>query len=78
MEEIKRQALQSSNLKCGKRTFFFDIYLASNSKKYLKVTESRVPEAEGEKGKRNSFILFESEIPSFQEKIQEVAGFINQ
>lgn len=36
----ERKALQSSVFKAGKRTYFFDVFSASNGKKYLKITES--------------------------------------
>lgn len=58
MGKSKKQALQSSMLKAGKRNFFFDVYLASNNKKYLKITESRVPEKEGEMGKKVLLFYF--------------------
>lgn len=74
--EISKKALKSSMLKAGKRNYFFDVYLASNDKKYLKVTESWVPEKEGEKGKRNSFILFTENLAEFQSKLAEAAAFL--
>ncbi len=74
MEKNIRKAIKSSMIKCGKRNYFFDIYLASNDKKYLKVTESWVPEAEGQKGKRNSFVLFQENLADFQSKLAEMSG----
>jgi len=50
-------------LKCGKRTYFFDVHEAKNGHKYLVVTESQFVE-EGER-KRNSFILFKEDLGQF-------------
>ncbi len=71
-----RKPIKSSILKSGKRTFFFDVNVASNNKKYLKLTESRVPEKEGEKGQRTSFILFPEDIQNFKASFEEVAGYL--
>lgn len=77
MEPTKKIALKSSVLKAGKRTFFFDVHLASNDKRYLKITESRVPEVGEEKGKRSSFIIFPETIQDFLGKIEESAKYLN-
>lgn len=76
--ENSKKALKSSMIKSGKRNFFFDIYLASNNKKYLKITESRVPEAEGEKGKRTSFVLFAEDIANWQSTMAQVGEYLHQ
>lgn len=78
MEIVKKQALKSSTVKAGKRTFFFDVYSAVNGKNYLKITESRVPEKEGEQGKRTSFVLFPEDIEGFKSTVDEMAGYLNQ
>lgn len=49
-----KKPIKSLMVKAGKRNFFFDIYIASNSKKYLKITESRVPKEGEEKGQRST------------------------
>jgi hypothetical protein len=69
-----RKPIKSSILKSGKRTFFFDINVAQNNKKYLKLTESQVPAKEGEKGKRSSFILFPEDVKNFKTSLEEVIG----
>lgn len=75
-EEIK-QPVKSSVLKCGKRTYFFDVNLASNNKRYLKITESRF-EGEGQDRKRNSMILFGDDVLNFQSRLDEAIGYVNQ
>lgn len=72
-QKIERKMVKSSTLKCGKRTFFFDVNLASNNKKYLKITESSFI-GEGSERKRNSFLLFGEDVPNFQERLTEIAG----
>lgn len=56
-----------------KKTFFFDINVASNNKKYLKITESSFVGENGER-KRNTFLLFTEDVPMFQERLNEIAG----
>lgn len=72
-----RKPVQSSILKCGKRTFFFDVNLASNNKKYLKITESRFVNEAGDR-KRNSFILFPEDVLNFQQRMEEITGSLAQ
>ena len=73
MDIVKKQPLNSSIVKAGKRTYFFDVYPAVSGKKYLKITESRVPEKEGEPGKRSSFILFPEDIENFRSTLERMA-----
>ncbi|MBI2051607.1 DUF3276 family protein [Candidatus Roizmanbacteria bacterium] len=58
-------------LKCGKRTYFFDIKEATNGSKYLKITESRFVK-EGEARRRNSLILFKDDVSGFLGTMEEV------
>jgi len=58
-------------LKCGARTYFFDVKEAKNGNKYLKITESRFVKEGGER-KRNSFILFKEDIGGFIKNLQEI------
>lgn len=75
--DTKKQTVKSSMLKAGKRTFFFDVKLASNSKKYLKITESAY-EGEGKDRRYNSFLLFPENIVDFQQRLTEVSDFLTQ
>jgi hypothetical protein len=68
--------VKSLMLKCGKRTYFFDVNLSANNKKYLKITETRMAD-EGEDRKRNSFILFPSDMSNFQQRLTEVVEHLN-
>lgn len=77
MDKKIKEPVKSSVLKCGKRTYFFDVQLASNAKNYLKITESKFM-GEGAERKRNSFILFSQDLQNFQENLKEIAGFMGE
>lgn len=74
--EKSNSKVKSSTLKAGKRTFFFDVNVASNDTKYLKITESRFVE-EGKDRIRNSVVLFPEDVAGFQEILKESAGYLN-
>lgn len=71
-----KKPVESSVLKCGKRTYFFDVNVASNSNKYLKITESTFM-GEGQDRKRNTFLLFGEDVLQFKEQLNEIAGHLN-
>lgn len=72
-----KKAIKSSILKCGKKTFFFDVREASNKNRYLKITESRLVE-EGQPAKRNSVVLFPDEVTNFQSRMTEISNFLSE
>ncbi len=72
----KSTRVKSSHVRFGKRTFFFDVNLAKNDAKYLKITESRFVE-EGKDRIYNSFILFPESVKEFQKNLEEMAGFLS-
>ncbi|OGE25357.1 hypothetical protein A3C26_00790 [Candidatus Daviesbacteria bacterium RIFCSPHIGHO2_02_FULL_39_12] len=72
MEKSIRQTVKSSTLRAGKKTYFFDVKVASNNKKYLRITESAY-EGEGKERKYNSFLLWPENIVGFQTKLTEVS-----
>jgi Protein of unknown function (DUF3276). len=53
----KSTKLNSTHVRFGKRSYFFDVNQAESNKKYLKITESKFV-AEGQPRIYNSFILF--------------------
>ena len=75
-KSIKRDAVKSSTFRISKKTFFFDVNLAANDKRYLKITESRFVE-EGKDRIRNSFVLFPEEIGDFTKNLKEMVGYLN-
>lgn len=77
MEKSTKQTVKSSMLRVGKRTFFFNVRIASNNKKYLTITESAF-EGEGKERRYNSFLLFPENIVDFQQRLTEVSNFMAQ
>lgn len=75
MDKSFKKPIKSSTVKCGKRTYFFDVQVASNNNKYLKITESQFL-GEGTERKRNSFILFPDDIQNFEGIFKEMAGYL--
>ncbi len=69
------KSVKSLMLKAGKRTYFFDVKLSANNKKYLKITESAF-EGEGKERKYNSFLLFPDQVAPFQQRLNESLGFL--
>ncbi|KKS01351.1 MAG: hypothetical protein UU53_C0014G0038 [Candidatus Curtissbacteria bacterium GW2011_GWC2_41_21] len=49
-QNLSTNNIKSSILKMGAKTIFFDVNLAANDKKYLKITESRFTGEGFEKG----------------------------
>lgn len=71
-----KSSLNSAKFRIGKRTFFFDVNLASNDSKYLRITESRFVE-EGKDRVRNSVVLFPEDITDFQKNLKDMIGYLN-
>jgi len=70
---VQRKALKSAIVRAGKKTYFFDVFSASNSKKYLKITESQLAE-EGQPNKRTTFVLFPEVATDFQSRLNEIVS----
>lgn len=69
------QKVKSSKFRIGAKTFYFDVNLASNNKRYLKITESRFI-GEGEDKIRNSVIIFPEALEDFQKNLKEIVGYL--
>ena len=69
----KANTVKSSVLKAGAKTFFFDVNIASNDKKYLKITESRFA-GEGNDRVRNSVVVFPEQIQGFTQNLKDMMG----
>lgn len=76
MDKKNKNSVKSSHFRIGSKTYFFDVNLASNNKKYLKVTESRFM-GEKEDRIRNSVILFPEDIQDFQKNLGEMVGYLS-
>ena len=68
--------VKSSKFRIGARTFFFDVNTASNSKNYLRITESRFT-GEGKDRVRKSVVLFPEDIQDFSKNLKEIVGYLN-
>jgi len=73
---MKNSSVKSTNFRIGARTFFFDINIASNDSKYLRVTESRFM-GEGKDRIRNSVVLFPEDIADFQKSLKTMVSHLN-
>lgn len=71
-----RPSIKSSKFRIGKKTFFFDVNVASNDARYLRVTESRFIE-EGKDHIRNTVIIFPEDVKDFQANMKEMVGLLN-
>jgi hypothetical protein len=71
------KSVSSLMLKTGKRTYFFDIKLSANNKKYLKITESSF-EGEGKERRYNSFLLFPDQVQGFSQRLNESMDLLAQ
>ncbi len=67
--------IESSHVRFGRRTYFFDINQSKNEKKYLKITESQFM-GEGKERVYNSFVLFPDDVKEFQKTLLEIAGHL--
>lgn len=72
-QQQKREPLKTTILKCGKRTYFFNVRQASNNNKYLTITESSFINDPNDR-KRNSFIMFANDLKNFQDRLAEISG----
>jgi hypothetical protein len=68
-------SLFSTRVSAGRRTYFFDVKSAKNSKPFLKITQSEI---NGEEKKKNYLNIFQNEVGDFRQAIDEVNGFMNQ
>lgn len=75
--DTSNKPLNSAMVRAGKRTFFFDVKLTSDRKKYLKITESTF-QGEGKERKYSSFLIFPENAQEFQDKMIESLRLLNQ
>ena len=74
-ETPEKNKVKSSYFRIGAKTFFFDVNLASNNNRYLKVTESRYM-GEGAESIRNSVVIFPEQIEDFQRSLKEMVVYL--
>ncbi len=67
---VNNNIIESSKIRFGRRTYFFDIKAAVDGKSYLRITESQF-NGEGKDRKYNSFILFPENMPDFMTTLKK-------
>ena len=70
------KSIKSTHVRFGKRTYFFNINVTENDKKYLKITESQFVE-EGKPRKYNSFVLFPDQVEEFQKSLSDIVQHLD-
>lgn len=75
-KDRSKNTVKSTNFRIGNKTFFFDVNVASNERKYLKVTESRFM-GEGQDRIRSSVVLFPEDVKDFQTNLKDMVGYLN-
>lgn len=67
--------IKSEIIRCGKRTYFFDIKITANGDKYLRITETRLME-EGQPRKRNNIMIFPEDIENFKSIFNDIVKLL--
>ncbi len=75
-DEGRKAPISSKQVRMGRRTIFLDVNMASNNRKYLKVTESHFI-GEGNDVKRSSFVLFPEDVVNFQSSLNEIVDHLS-
>jgi hypothetical protein len=68
--ETRREAIFSTRINGGSRTYFLDVKESVKGDKYLTICESRKVDGEWQ---RNRIMVFENDIPGFFNALKEAA-----
>ena len=68
-------ALFSTRVTAGRRTYFFDVKSAKNTKPFLMITQSEI---NGDEKKKSYINIFDSEVSDFNQALNEAVSFIKQ
>lgn len=68
----EKMSLFKRMVRAGRRTYFFDVKEAKNSKKFMIISES-MPSGDG-KFKRSSLMIFQEDMESFFHALSEAKG----
>jgi len=71
----EKRELFSEKIRAGSRTYFFDVKESATGSKYLVINESRKV---GESHEHNRIMIFEEDIQTFSEGLQNAVGFIQK
>ncbi len=69
--------IKSEMMRCGKRTYFFDVKVTQKGDKYLKITETRLME-EGEPRKRAMIMIFPEDIERFKSVFNQISNLLQE
>jgi hypothetical protein len=70
---MPKKELFSERVAAGSRTYFFDIKESVKGAKYLVISESK---RSGETQERNRVLIFEEDIPAFNECMSKMVQFV--
>lgn len=69
--KTKKADVESRQIRAGARTYFFDVALTSDGKRYLKITESRF-KGENDQRERTSILVFPEQAEEFLEVLTDL------
>lgn len=69
--------VKSEMIRCGKRTYFFDVKVASNNDRYLKITETKLME-KNEPRKRSMVMIFPEDIDRFNSVLSQISKLLTR
>ncbi|MFV0553563.1 MAG: DUF3276 family protein [Mangrovibacterium sp.] len=76
MEFRKNDSVNSSELRAGGRTYFFDVKETRSGEYYLVLTESKKARGDQERGERHRLFLYREDMEAFLNHMNDAADFI--
>ncbi|MFV0365412.1 MAG: DUF3276 family protein [Mangrovibacterium sp.] len=76
MEFNKKESINSSELRAGSRTYFFDVKETRSGEYYLVLTESKKAKNEYDRNERHRLFLYREDLDAFLDHINDAADFI--
>ena len=80
-EQVERKELFSKRVRCGRRTYFFDVKSSKNNEPYLAITESKkILNGFGEEAtatfEKHKIFLYKEDFEKFQSGITDAIAYI--
>lgn len=75
--KTKTDDVESRQIRAGARTYFFDVALTSDGKRYLKITESRF-KGENDPRERTSILVFPEQAEEFLAVLTDLIKTVNR
>ncbi|MFV0520961.1 MAG: DUF3276 family protein [Mangrovibacterium sp.] len=76
MEFNKKESINSSELRAGSRTYFFDVKETRSGEYYLTVTESKKAKNAQDRNERHRVFLYREDMEAFLAHMTDAANFI--